>query len=763
MTRRYAQSTDRQAPGHVHGRVWWGILLMGAFLAGCGHASDIQHRDGRFFQPSPPQATLKTYPTVATYVGSSVAASSDGHADHTDDDGLRPGVEEMDEKRSGELYTFAVNNMPVRDFVAGLARDAKMNVDVYPGMAARITLSVVDQTLPQILKRVARQAKVHCEIRDNVIILAPDRSLTRIYQVDYVNPEQGTEKRVKRKRNDRPGSASDVLADGAGGSAKGQFWEALTRSVQSILNQDGASERNRFAEDDSGQRPGIVSLNQDAGVLTIHATSAQHAQIKELIDRIQENAQRQVLIESTVVEVELNDRYQDGVDWAYLASTPAGVMSGMEGPGRGAGVPFFPLPMRGNGAGAGGNGSVTALVQALNQFGAVKVLSNPKIMAMNNQTAVLKVVENKIYFSLSGQGSGAGKGMYDSQVHTVPVGLVMRVTPQIDAQDVVSMKVRPTISSISRWVNDPNPGLVRGNTLTGVESPNPVPEIRVREMESMLRVRNGQVAVLGGLMQERMDKSAAESTKAQDIPLIGGFFTKQKEASLTKTETVIFLRPVVVSSRRGKGGGAPFAGEGVVLETPTVQKITPAMPPPPGPGVERAPEVGRISPAQRPQSLRMPDSALSPAPPHAGVTYLDFSKPGTSGGSSAGGGFTITRGKDLLPDVPGGAPASVSSFAPPAVLAPEAARPSVPGASGSSAVRGNFYLELGAFTDKANANELHQRVSKSGLPAFQESADVNGKSFQRVRSGPYPTLAEAEQAQARVASETGIQAKVASY
>ncbi|MBF0426850.1 MAG: SPOR domain-containing protein [Magnetococcales bacterium] len=331
-------------------------------------------------------------------------------------------------------------------------------------------------------------------------------------------------------------------------------------------------------------------------------------------------------------------------------------------------------------------------------------------------------------------------------------------------------------------MNDPNPGLVRGNTLTGVESPNPVPEVRVREMESMLRVKNGQVAVMGGLMQERSDsnKGGAESGKEQEGSFFGSLFKgKEKEENVvTKTEMVIFLRPVVVSSKRRPNGEPAVAAAGDdagVLETPIISKITPAMPPPPAAGSERAPEVGRISPAQRPESLRLPGSPLTPAPLHSGSSYLDFTKPGgasvgaVGGGGGNSGGFSITTGSDLLSQVPG-LPTPRSTPLP-AVLNPlqrdlpthSNSDPGAAGASGSGGVRGNFYLELGSFTDKAGANELHQRVSKSGLAAFQESAEVSGRVFQRVRCGPYPTLAEAEQAQARVASATGIQAQVASY
>ncbi|MBF0136458.1 MAG: pilus (MSHA type) biogenesis protein MshL [Magnetococcales bacterium] len=794
MKRQETRSAQEQKLAGRTGPVWLGILAACTLLAGCGHKSALMPSKEHYLQPThPPESTFeeRTGPSAAG------------------DDEVRSDMDEMDDKRGGELYTISVSQMPVRDFVVGLARDAKMNVDIYPGINARITLSAVNQTLPQIMSRVAKQANVRYQIRDNVIIISPDRPFMRMYQVDYVNLDRGTESSInissqldggRRNRKEAMGVDSNQSETRMVNRSKNQFWDSLTRSIQSVLSQNQkrlAQEENRADGQDGNQKPGIVSINQEAGVLTIFATTSQHAQIRELLDRVLENVHRQVLIESTVVEVELNDRYQGGVDWVNLTNTPAGILNAAgrlvtdavnygsqwkDNSGNGAGMPFFSLPIKSSGS--GGNSTVAATVRALGQFGNVKVLSSPKIMALNNQTAILKVVENKIYFSLSAQPSQGGNTtvsltgttqhnspMYNTQIHTVPVGLVMSVTPQIDANDVVSMNVRPTISSISRWVNDPNPGLVRGNTLTGVESPNLIPEIRVREMESMLRVHSGQVAVMGGLMQDKMDKTTSGVPGLQDLPVLGNMF-KYTDDQITKTELVIFLRPIVVSGRRGRAGagGVNFAGGGGVVSTPIVQKITPALAPPPEEGTEKAPEVGRITPGQRPQILRSPEAAMNASRPGP---YLDFSKQGGGGMGHAGG---VVGGGDLLPAVPESrAPGGVQS---PVELPPHPASGGTPqtqqntapvpqqtamAAGGSSAVRGNFYLELGAFTDKANANELHQKVTKSGLPAFQESADVNGKNFQRVRSGPYQNLAEAEQAQVRVANETGIQAKVASY
>jgi general secretion pathway protein D len=177
-------------------------------------------------------------------------------------------------------------------------------------------------------------------------------------------------------------------------------------------------------------------------------------------------------------------------------------------------------------------------------------------MVLNNQTAVLKVVDEQVYFTIEQEITDAtdnslARTTYTSTIHTVPVGLVMSVTPQINNSDTVSIDVRPTISRITGFATDPVPRLL------GSQFDNLVPQIQVREMESLLQVANGQTIVMGGLMQNKMDKNKRGLPLLANLPLVGNLFGYRDDA-LTKTELVIFLRPTVI-----KSAGAGFdPGEG---------------------------------------------------------------------------------------------------------------------------------------------------------------------------------------------------------
>jgi len=163
-------------------------------------------------------------------------------------------------------------------------------------------------------------------------------------------------------------------------------------------------------------------------------------------------------------------------------------------------------------------------------------------MAMNNQTAILKVVTNEVYFERDSEVSQGALGgqvtSVDTTAQTVPVGIVMALTPQINNSGVVTLNVRPTISRVTNRVQDPNPQAA---------VPNLVPEIEVREMESMLRLSSGQTAILGGLMEDSTEDNVGGVPGASRLPLIGNLF-KTTAKDYKKSELVIFLRPVVVNN-----------------------------------------------------------------------------------------------------------------------------------------------------------------------------------------------------------------------
>jgi MSHA biogenesis protein MshL len=448
-----------------------------------------------------------------------------------------------------------------------LARDASMNVDIDPSLEGIATLNAIDQTLPQILDRIARQVELRYEIQDRNIIITPDKPYFRTYRIDYVN--------LSRESTGTINIATQIATTGTGAIAEGgaqigggagnnnsttaitntsdhRFWQILTQNILAIVGEQ--------APGGAAELPVTHSVipNPEAGIISVRATSKQHQDIQAFIDQVMANAQRQVLIEATVVEVILNDLYQAGIDWSVIHKGGAGfdVAQGI-GPISGAGptrrgdinplrnIDSFILQY----LNPDSDGKrIKVLLNLLRAFGDLKVLSSPKIMALNNQTAVLKVVRNEVFFEVDVEpGFVTGRDGFvppavDTTAKTVPVGFIMTVTPQINENDQITLNVRPTISSIFNEVSDPNPELGRA----GLNIVNLVPEIEVREMESVLKLNNGQIAVLGGLIQDTVRKDTQSVPLLSDLPILGDTVFKSRDNEYIKTELVIFLRPVVI-------------------------------------------------------------------------------------------------------------------------------------------------------------------------------------------------------------------------
>ena len=292
-----------------------------------------------------------------------------------------------------------------------------------------------------------------------------------------------------------------------------------------------------------------VFVNPESGLISVRAREKQHQSIAQLLESVTHSVQRQVLIEATVVEVTLSDQFESGIDWQVLNDSGdesfqfSQILGGLPEAAE-AIAPVTALFSYSNADSILGN--LSATLKLLQQFGEVQVLSNPKIIAMNNQPAVLKVVDNRVYFTFEvdrlERENGDERTVVDSTVHSVPIGLVMSVTPFISRDHEVILNVRPTLSRILNFAEDPSPALAGQSQVR-----NLIPEIQIREMESLLRVQSGDVAIIGGLMQNKTDSRTNGVPGLMQIPLFGRLFSHEIK-NIEKTELLVFLKPTVMNS-----------------------------------------------------------------------------------------------------------------------------------------------------------------------------------------------------------------------
>ncbi|MBU1986923.1 MAG: secretin N-terminal domain-containing protein [Proteobacteria bacterium] len=461
-----------------------------------------------------------------------------------------------------ELYSVVVQNVPVRELLFAIARDASLNIDVHPEITGNVTLNAIDQTLPQILTRIARQVDIRWNLDRPNLIVEPDKPILRTYRIDYVNIARKSKGEVSVATSISTTGSAAVGDSGGGGGAAGSnnsttvlsqesnnmFWATLVANLHAILGEDGGAAGG--AEAAAGGTSSSIISNPESGLITVRATTRQHEEIQRFIDLVMTRSLQQVLIEATVVEVKLNDRYQAGVDWSSLARDGGrfGFVQSLLGVNMAA-PPVTTLTIDKS----ADPDALTGTIKLLEQFGDLKVLSSPKVMALNNQTAMLKVVDNKVYFTIEVDIEAATDTSprlitYTSTVHSVPVGFVMAVTPQVSEGEQVTLNVRPTISRIIGYVEDPSPALAEADVISLV------PEVQVREVESILKVASGQIGVLGGLMQDTLDKKTDGIPGLSRIPWFGRLFSYRDDTA-TKTELIIFLRPVVIKQADVNGEG----------------------------------------------------------------------------------------------------------------------------------------------------------------------------------------------------------------
>ncbi len=419
-----------------------------------------------------------------------------------------------------------------------------------------VTLSVQNVTLPTLLKQLSRQVPIIWSIADQRLSIRADEPYRVTYPIDYLNVTRQSRSSVGLAT--RVGSISlNIAGDSAGGDTDNSsktlienesthnFWESLKTDLNSLLAPYG------------GDSDATVVINREAGLVSIRAHQQAHNEVSDYLKLLTSSASRQVLIEATIVEVTLSDQFQAGVDWQALGgNTDAGLTNS----GQSAlnfsqslhGQPTvnastlnkLPSPSALLSAIHHSNslGRITATLDLLQTFGDVKILSRPQIIAINNQSAVLKVVDNRVYFSVNVEkqsGDESEEITTATTIHTVPVGLVMSVTPFIGSDNSVILNVRPTISRILGFVNDPNPALSQASVVNGV------PEIQVREMESVLKVGDGQIAMIGGLMQQQQTDNESSVPGLSRLPGVGHLF-RQRSKSQRKTELLVFMRPVVI-------------------------------------------------------------------------------------------------------------------------------------------------------------------------------------------------------------------------
>jgi len=486
---------------------------------------------------------------------------------------VRPILSKPSALKSKKRYSVSAINVPVDRLLFNLSIDANRQLSLPSTVKGKVTLIAKNKSIDFIVAQIADQVDAAYEITPYLIKVYPDKAYWHTYHVDYVNLLKITKDETLLNMavgRDTGGSGTSGNGSTVSMESKHDFWGVLEQNIRILLADGQASSGTQLPQElgvQTGQQASVandtevtqstqtvqtsqaaqggvgVLINKEAGLISVYARTKKQKRVQAFLEQLARRVNKQVLIEATVVEVELSDRYQAGIDWTALSSDANNNINIAQNT-TGANLssnPMFAL----NVANTNGSGfSFNLGIKMLSQFGKTKVLSSPKIMTMNNQMALLKVVDNQVYFTVqadtsTGDNGGAAVTTFTTEVHTVPVGFMMSVTPFVSEDDAISLSVRPTLSRIINYVNDPNPSLAQNNIISQV------PVIQEREMSAVLRLQDRQTAIIGGLIQDEKSKNNAGVPLLKDIPWLGELF-KYRDDRLRKSELVIFIRPVIV-------------------------------------------------------------------------------------------------------------------------------------------------------------------------------------------------------------------------
>lgn len=441
----------------------------------------------------------------------------------------------------------------LKDVFLALADQANIELQLDPAIKGDVIYTAYKKPFYDVVKTICKLAKLRFTQEDESIRIELDMPYSKNYNLPCLNIERHSQNRIstatdvfnsvnvgmgQNKGNDNS-SNSEVKV-----TAKNSFWEEFEENLKTILQN----------EDDIQAR---YAIHRQAGLISVHGTQVQHELVQDYITRIKHITSRQVLIEAKIVEVNLKDNFKSGIDWRTFNKNFGFDVEAKFGALSKEAIYSDAQFSNKNGVAIGGvGGQFSGILKALEEFGSSRTLSSPRLTVMNNQIAILKVAQNKVYFKLNYDKQFSTNNNFQnfslsSDIQTVPIGLVMSVQPSIDEEtgDII-LCLRPTISKLATTQADPAVDIALANAQAGQAhkidaKPSLIPVIDVKEIDSVLRVKSGEIAVLGGLMEVRTTNDSAGLPGLKDIPLAKDLFSAQSDTGEV-VESVILLRATIV-------------------------------------------------------------------------------------------------------------------------------------------------------------------------------------------------------------------------
>lgn len=440
----------------------------------------------------------------------------------------------IDQRLQRERFDVVANKVNAQDFFTSLVEGTDINMVVHPKVRASISLRLADVTLLETLKAVRDQYGLQFRKTEYGYRILPRDLQNQVFPVNYLNVTrtgssgltvssgQITSKNTSADSSNSNSGSQLATASKIQTTASADFWQTLKTSITTLV---GSGEGRK------------VIVDSQASLVVVRAYPDEIAAVEQFLDKAQLSLNKQVIIEAKILEVTLNDGYQAGIQWDGLGSsgstefTPSLSATTLRNPDDIDGI--FSLAFTGS--------DFTGVIQLLKRQGKVQVLSSPRIATVNNQKAVIKVGTDEFFVTdvSNDTTTTTTTTSTNPEVTLTPFfsGIALDVTPQISENNEVILHVHPSVTEVV----ERNKVIELGDDTFNL----PLAVSSIRETDSIIRARNGQVVVIGGLLQDKQSRTDASVPWLARIPILGALF-RQSDQETTKSELVILLQPKVV-------------------------------------------------------------------------------------------------------------------------------------------------------------------------------------------------------------------------
>jgi MSHA biogenesis protein MshL len=549
-------------------RQTWAVLVAALFISGC---------------VNPAVSTIRDTRVTPSYTTPKVQEKSELHR------------KEPDAYRStdpGRTYSLTLKNAELKDVLMLLSKESGVPIVAERGISGLVKIEAQNRKLGELLYAVLKPLGYTATVEKGIILVGRPQLTTRIFRVNYIKDKRNSSSNTNVSGFAASGSSGSVTVTTEG---KSDFWGTLEGSLELLVfgtsgmgkrdgggyirgeaerkivgertvsgtaqtvgnssnlggydRQSSASQTSRSitqtteiddpllqnAQITQNQLKQLV-VNETAGIILVTDFTENQDKIASFLADVEEGSKRQVLIQAHIMEVSLKDSFSLGIDWKSVIDKASNMT-----------LTQALIPVTGGASALASTGTFkfsasgsdfSVLIDAMKEQGNVNMLSSPKISALNNQKAVIKLTTKEVsWISTKTTQNNAigGQDTFTTTPQVDEVGIFLDVTPQIGQEGSITMQIHPSVSEIREVSTSPDKTSTK-------------PVINVREIDTMVDARAGETIVIAGLISDRLTETKNSVPLLGDIPYLGMLFSFNKQER-SKSELVIMMTPYILNAR----------------------------------------------------------------------------------------------------------------------------------------------------------------------------------------------------------------------